>query len=851
MRAIRLSFRFLLGCAASFALALPVHSQNWPTTKFVFQNVDPEESKGFFGTEPKDFTAEQKPVVAEYEKYLSDVAVYYQSIGFKAPPLPTTSGDKAYIVYMYDYDDKDTTAKAGYGLKKPIILEIPAIDLRVDLSRAIVAGKPVKRTFEDLAHELFHNIQRGYQLSFYVDHGDWIAEGQAQALGMEAAKQLRGIDIYKDGGTEANEDYWLGGRHYYWRLTTETSDESYRTASFWRYIGEHVAAAKANGRAGVTRIDPDYRYLAKIYNNHPFKGPATAAGDLTWLDNALEKEVGLGLDRLYPNFASTFAAYVPSRLSVPSPSPANYQDTWLDRVYGLCPVVSLGAGAASGSVKAVLPKTASRCFKADVAGTGRFDISIQAHADTPQLLEALHIGVSGGTKVSSPKIIVSPSGGGYLGHWRFHIPTAAPQVFIISNMAAEPAKTLNQDVVLTLTASQWNSSMTTPTPQAQPQPQPTPVNGNRTNPTSPSRDATRQANQDDIATGLVALSNQTASGSRAFFNRNIDPCGQPFAVVGCGPNTTIQLSLTPGVLGDLSQTSGTGGTMGQFMSNMLAIADNGIAQTSEQLLAAQQKIMSTEGAEVNIVIPAIEYGFTGSFGNAHIAMSGANGAGAFQSLDAQSQHSGHVTIDEFTPYVLRGRFDANLTRTSATDYTQVERRSISGSFVVAAPWEGDRDVTVYRPAANPTGAVTQDLNEAFPIVATLGNSTFPKPKASAASTPYPAGRAVAFPSCNCSCRPIESYDAVCRPICAVKVQQCADQVTQQAALEDSQREQAELTILAGHVDRMRADFEAFLRDKDKDMRDALLKSFDEQPTPEAKRFMLFTFGMPVEDYGKQ
>lgn len=856
MRASRLFVNFLAGCAASLAWTIPAHAEDWPTTKFVFHNVNlavdtPNILDRHFG-----FSAAQKPVVAQYEKYLSEVAAYYQSLGFKAPPLPTTSfGEKAYIVYLYDYPDSATTALAGFGLREPQILGLTKVDLRVDISRAIVAGKAVDRTFEDLAHELFHNIQRGYQLTYELDHGDWISEGQAQAIGMEAAKKLRGIEVYKDNGTAPNEFYWLGGRRYDWRLTTAVGDASYRTASLWRYIGEHVAAAKANGRAGVARIDPDYRYLAKIYNHHPFKGPVSVRGDLAWLDNALEKEVGLGLDRLYPNFVSTFAAYVPARLSTQPTSAQKAEDTWLDSVYGLCPVVFLATGTPSGAVKVVLPKTASRCFKASISGTGWFDISIQVRADTAQSLAALHIGVSGGTQVSTPDVIVSPIGGGFIGHWRFRVPTAAPQVFIISNMAAEPAKSINQDVVLSLTASQWNSSMTTPTPQAQPQSQPaskpTQGSGRAKSGRTAARDATREANQENLASGLAALSNQTAIGSRAFLNRNIDPCNQPFAVLGCGPNTTIQLALTPGVLGDFSQTSGTGGMVGQFLSNLTAIADNGIALTSAELLAAQQKITATEGAEVSIVIPAIEYGFTGSFGNAHISMSGANGAGGFQTGGTQGDHSGKVTIEEFTPYVLRGRFSGRLTRTSEADYTQVETRTISGSFVVAAPWEGDRDIVVYRSSADPMDSVRQDLNEVIPILGNVPLASPRNPIGQSGSSSSPVSPTAAFPSCSCSCQPIASDDAVCPPICAVMVQQCAAQVTQQAALQESQAKQVALGKLAGDVGRMRADFKAFLRDNNMaHLQETLLASFDQQPTPEAKRFLLFTYGMPVDGYGK-
>ena len=395
--------------------------------------------------------------------------------------------------------------------------------------------------------------------------------------------------------------------------------------------------------------------------------------------------------------------------------------------------------------------------------------------------------------------------------------------------------------------------MTTPTPEAQPQSKPKQVNGVKKTSANPSNDATREAAQKDIAAGLVSLSSQTAMGSRAFFQRDRDPCKQPFAILGCGPTTTIQLSLTPGVLGDFSLTMGTGGMVGQFLSHLTGIADNGIAATNEALLAAQQKMIETEGSEVNIVIPVIEYGFTGSFDNAHITVSGANDAGAYQALDSQSQHTGHVTIEEFTPFVLRGKFSAALTRTSAADYTQVSHRSISGSFVVAAPWKGDRDIKINRSSSS--DAAIQDLAEVIPILGTLDLSAPIRSGATgsdaAQSTP-PVSKASGFPSCNCTCQPIESYDAVCRSICEVKVQQCAAQETLQAALTESQNEQAELNQLANDVDRMRADYKAFMRDNNMaHMQDTMLATFDQQPTAEAKRFFLFTQGMPVDGYGKE
>ena len=67
--------------------------------------------------------------------------------------------------------------------------------------------------------------------------------------------------------------------------------------------------------------------------------------------------------------------------------------------------------------------------------------------------------------------------------------------------------------------------------------------------------------------------------------------------------------------------------------------------------------------------------------------------------------------------MLRGKFSAALTRTSAADYTQVSHRNISGSFVVAAPWKGDRDIKINRSSSS--DAAIQDLAEVIPILGTL------------------------------------------------------------------------------------------------------------------------------------
>jgi len=846
----------IICCVWAFSAALSevaaAPANPWPTKEFVIENSAPgawiPSGLNPFG----GFTAAEQSVVDDYEKYLSEVAKYYEEMGFIPPALPTTKGRNggvAYLVYMYKFDAGDTTAKANF-------LANLKVDLRIDYSRAIVKNAAVDRTYEDLAHELFHNVQRAYQTSYELDHDDWIMEGQAQALGMEAARQFRGIDVYKG----KQESYWMGGRPYYRPLPLTVPDEDYRTASFWRYIAERVAAAKTNANAGAAWRIPDYSYLAKVYE-HPFAGPVSESADLKWLDAGLRNATGLGLKQHYGSFAATFAAYVPTRLSAPpSTGAATAENTWLDFVYGLCPTTSLTPSSPSAPVAVALRKVASRCFKADVAGTGRVALTIHARADTISKLEALTIGTSGGLKVGSPNIVLAPVGGGYIGQWRFTIPASSPQVFVISNVDEYPARTINQDISLDLTASGWISTMTTPTPAKPPPPVPSAAPG----PVA-SGDHRRAAARDELAADLASRTNQAASGAMAVLSHDRSPCaGESFGATLCGPLLSINLSLAPGAFGDLSQTTGAGGVLGQFMSQMTAIADHGLARTDQELKAALEEISGTEGSSVSITIPHVEYGFTGSFDNAAIIVSAGAEGGPFEAIGPEDsipgvgreyRTSGRVTIEAFTPFVLRGRFEAGLTDGSrvefpegAVDVTLPIHRTISGNFVVASPWEGDSRVAVI--SNHSVESALRDMTQAFPALAGVDPAAIAagkSPPSAPAVQSYPPSPVGAFPSCGCDCAPLETLEPQCRPICEVSVRECAAAEVSAATVATAQ---AERVALAGDVERMRSDFEDYLMANNLEgLRETMLGVFDALPTPEEKRRLLMSYGMSAAEYG--
>lgn len=800
----------LLLCALGGGLATPALAAPWPTTVFEFENKNPSGNTLLNALDPfSGYSDAQKPAVAKLEKYLSAVALDYQSMGFKAPPLPVDTGRggaKVYRVHLYDYDDDDPIARAG-------MRPDGSTRLHVDLSRAIENGKPVKRVFEDLAHELFHNVQHGYMNHSQIKNRDWIVEGQAQAVGMYAAQKFAGVDRYKG----KQDDYRLGGRPYSKALWEDdpATDEDYRTSSFWRYLAEHYAASKQNARAGVVPIAPNYAYLATILSQ-----PRTESGygvvDGRWLDRGLKKATGLGLQRLHAAFVSTFAGYVPDRLTSELKGTAEQaQDNWLKYVYGGCFELGLSPRAPSTDTTLPLRKNGARCFKVTVAGTGRSDdradVSLQARAETVEVLQAFQIGTAGGERVGRAQIVESPAGGGYLAHWRFRIATGVPIVFIMSNMATNPANTRHVDLNLNATYSRWISDLTQPGPQPGPKSKSKSAKKKTSsNSQNNAKDTTREAAKEDVETGLEALSNQTALGSHATFERQRARCVKPFGATSCGPITSIQLALTPGAMGDMTQTTGTGGALAQFMAQMTAIADHGALQTDSQWKAALEEARDTEGSSVTITIPLIDYGFSGAFSNAEIVVNGGAGRGNFQargpedSIPGRGQEyrqSGRVTILEFNPYVMRGHFGASLTDLSAVDFTSAGEdmtlpvdRKIKGEFVIAAPWEGDRDVANYQPSSYDDAM--QDLSQAFPALGNRDLASIMPPGANGASSSggggnLPASPVEAFPSCACDCQPIATLTPECKPICKVKLRACWAEDSRLKKLAEQQKAPAE------------------------------------------------------------
>jgi hypothetical protein len=849
----RLGLLAALALSGSAGAAAAQTHPEWPTYAFEVQ-LNPA---GIAGALQGLFSlgAEQELAqpIAEMESYFSDAARHLQKQGFRAPVM--ARGDRGYVVNLFDYDDFNSDGEIAVARAD---FDGETCTLRIDLSRAFVDGRMEERLLEHAGHELFHCVQNAYPL-FAVnwDIGDWIAEATAQAVGQELLWQLRGIEFSRRNAIQR----W-GGRFYNLPLATRASglpgNFHYYTESLWRYIGEHVAAKARGGRAGVEelrfngeRVYADYSYLDSLFQVS--LAGAGEAAELTWADEGLADVVGIGLDRLYANFVSTFAAYVPARAELSAAtSPEQAVERWLEYVYGECQVAELDVDAPVAVVELDLQPVSAQCVTLRSSVADQVDVSIHTRSESRDALRSLVIGVGDGTVVRQLGVSGSPVAGGLIGDVTLRLSMNPQQTLIVSNVFEDVAATRRQRISLTLNVNAFETSVTAPTPEARP----------ATTAVRAAPDPVLAAAANQVATGVAALSAHARNGLSVGFDPDAAPCPEPFRFEPCGPTTTVNLSLSPGAAGGFGAASGTGGDLGQFLTTLGGVAANGIAETEQGLAAAAQAIGRTKGSTVHITMPAIDYGFTGSLSNVYIRV---NGDGGDDLLSIEPRDvipgpgrgfplSGRVTIEEFTPFVMRGRFSAAVVNTSRVgedlgdDPAFEISDQIDGRFVIGGPWQNDARAQRLQ-TEDPFELAAQDLAEFAPLqgmdIAALARAASAGAPTSGQATGFSVLPISAFPSCSCGCQPLENVAPACRPICEVAARHCA--VIDRFGTADAGAAAREAEI-ATASDGLREQFGAFMRSQNFDpaFQESLLGAFDQQTSVREQRNFVRSFGMPLE-----
>ena len=743
--------------------------------------------------------------IAEIESYLGEVAQMLDDMGF-APPLlvpmvKTAAGEPAYRVYYYAYNGAPARYRSSEcGKFRPTI--------HINANRFLNGtGQISPKNYQDLAHELFHGVQGAYRLfseNCGQPLGRWITEGTAQALGADlAAWSSRHID------PEYGPGDWIfhrWGLRFYdrslsaRRVTASDTYEAlypgweqfanvtYGASSFWRFVGEWVATG---GGAGTAAVKPDYSYLIKLFDSSLGGAPGWDT-ELAWLDGQLadHPRVGLGLERIYPDFISTYAAYMTTRIKTPI-APSEARDAFLRSTFPErdCPLLRVNDSHPVVRAQVEIEPVAAECLRLELAYSYPTDIEISLSNPSKAALRALAVGTENGQVVTQPVLI--PVQDGWRASFILNVKVSMePVVFIIANVADEAGRTRRIEAGLQIAPTRTGNSLA---PQGPVPPQPPPGPGNTAGNAAADGALVTMFSQSgrvgqQIKAGLQSLNPNLAHSNTVSRQPDQPPCEDAFKVHSCGPHTSISLSMVPGMYGSMTQATGRGGAFGQFTSMMAGVAAAGPAEASSRMQEMAEYVKSVDGTDVNITIPLIDYGFTGSFNNARLTVS-ARGGSSYQAIgpgDIQPGPgheyplSGRVTIEEYTPTLLRGTYSGGLVDMERIDWANVGddftlpvHETIQGNFQIVAAWRGDDRIHAEL-AEDAVASVYRDVAEMMPGLDPQLLQSIQQSQQGAAPGPDASGGAgtggdtsvgIITPGCDCSCNAAPDPKPECERAC--------------------------------------------------------------------------------------
>ena len=736
-------------------------------------------------------------VIEELESYLREAAAEFERLGFRPPVLEPVvereDGSKAYRVYVYDFPD-NRFARYRFECNdhvRPTIL----INARAYMPDG---RKIIDKGYQDFPHELFHAIQRAYDLFADNCHlGDWISEGTAQAVGADiAAWSSRRKSFPNRNDLRWVIDRW-GPRDYdksLWIPDDEDPDTAnapyvdgnaaYGASSFWRYLGEWAATG---GTAGIRIVPPDYRYLAEFFR-HPVSPSGTReAAEIEWLDQRLRSYASFnrGLSSLYPGFVTTFAHYVPARFKPSGQDMRESTDKWLARLFPgeKCPEIRISEASPLYRENFAIKKYAAACYQLNLGFWQPVDLHIEVSGVSAGAVHATFLGTEQG-KVVTPLIKKKQINAQWTGSrvLQFDDPMSSPAPkIVLTNIADDTRDTEDLAGELEISVSTFDHSMLPPEAKRQPA-APGEDRATGTSPANPTLEEQTRRASDHLDREISGLNRNLANSGSVAPNPRANPCDDAFLVKVCGPVTTIQLSAMPPILGSFDKAYGRGGEFAQFMSAVSGMASGGPLNASQQYRETLERVGKLDGVEVNITIPLIDYGFTGEFDNASLRVS-KGGGGNYVALGPDIEPgpgvayplAGSVVIEEYTPTILRGTFRGSLVDPDDLvglgdgDGLPVHDQ-ISGSFHIAGTWRDDPRIEAILPD-NLAESVRQDV---------LGLTEIPTgdvvpPTEVTASGSHAGGgssRSVGVGACSCSCNILRQPTSPCHDQCGGTVRAC-------------------------------------------------------------------------------
>ena len=711
----------LLVCVAALVTVTSVHAQDpWPTKHFelVFGKPQwPDETERPAQIEVVPLTEAEFDAltisaaqIIELENFLHDAAEKLIEWRFPPPNLPVHAPiagvrggpQQVYRVYVYPFGNELGGAYWGECGERHLRMrtyahfginaddwtnddgEGPEGMSRRQLNTAMLIG----------AHEMFHTIQGNtVGENAGCKFPPWIDEGTADAIGYDLVRLIKGQVRFDSPYSDIDEIHGL--RRFWVPLdfykTTPLGEgtEAYRTSSFWRYLAERNAAV-VNGRKlpGAGWNEPDYTYLAAMYEDPDTYPDSENSHEhfIKWLDYNLKEvtSIGVGLDRILPDFYSVFAGYPTTRSK--RADAADWLKTQCE--YDVDRMLLLDRLLRSVSVEAVIEPRSAICFSVErdsyllpqaLSVTITLDIKSKAEGVVLSLGEAggkrvMHGTLSGGCPKSGPCKV----------SWTWQLEPNTPKVFVLTAVAPnEPESHAHVDAAITITTGGMDGNFDGPPSRNR-------KSGKRSTDGTPTA---REAMEQD---GLELKKDGVFTGS---LSRPMDGSGQMEISITTTAGYADVIGSTTGVGGVLQQALTNGALMGEFMQEIMA---------AELLL--ERDLETRDGAQISIRLPEVDYGFTGEIEGALIRVSRAGG-GSLSTIGPKDidpavalerfPASGVVTIDEYTPEMMRGSFSGVLVerRTREQRLRDNNRgvkqpvlksiRSISGSFWISAPWQSD------------------------------------------------------------------------------------------------------------------------------------------------------------------
>ncbi len=777
MRALaRIAWLVLAALAGSQSAADP-----WPVSEFeVFEGVpwgstNAIETKagralGAFG--PEFRTSASVPLSPALrnaiESYLHQVAQQMEAAGFAAPYLEPVltrdDGKPAFRIYYYDFQqagapattESSLPARYAYGCEDEAghrrIIHLNAARLTAPGTGGATL---TDKAYVDLAHELFHAVQRGS--AFYKTNCDppaWMTEGQAEAYAQDLAWKLR-----KTRQADHQVARW-GMRAYFDPIAVTSGpsarEQAYQSSSLWRYLAE-LAHAHANTDparrlpgpgAGGADYDVDYRYLARLLGDG--RKLSGRDGALNVLNKRLLTEPAFNtpLAGIYPNFVATLAAYGRYRVSGRKSLDERY-DAWIENTLGPCwqgAPTPFSTGfvieplAQSANVRRVLGPVTARCVRVRIGAIVMpTTLDVRAQVASKEVGQQLYLGVAGGEIVAAA-VVGERSGGDAVASWSLAVKPGDVFDLVIANVARVPADTVEADLQLHVSLAGWALA----------------DQGSAQAPGAQQKAPTRKARPAPAAGTTQTQGNGTTAAER---DEDVPDkgCGWPASDFNayCGPWLKIALRSVPGAIARTPSMSTTGGFMNQLLgSASVLFGEDGNA-------GGLPGPTEYDGLSVQLAVPLPAYGETRSYNTAMITVEGGgwprSGAYARKDRMAGTQTyfppNGRVVIETYTPLELRGHFEADLVALPLPDADRQSLpslpllRTLSGSFLVTRPWEGEADYTVVKPDTSTLG---KDLADRMP--GPPGDSADPA-NAANESRSSPTGISVAsgVAACDCSC----------------------------------------------------------------------------------------------------